>query len=234
MMRAEPGIRGPGAALTKSTILGEWHVMAAPHSSIPGVRFKDIPGFVGYAAADNGTIWSRWAPGHAGHIGRWKLMRGHKRPDGYVHVYLKRGNRTIDCRVHRLVLESFVGPCPDGMEARHVNDNDRSNNRLENLCWGTPKQNTDDRRRHGTIAKGERNGSAKLTKANIAEMYDMFEAGSLVREIAERFCVDPSMTSKILRGRYWADAVPGRIPPLVGDARQRGAITREQRKIHDY
>ena len=38
--------------------------------------------------------------------------------------------------VHRLVLEAFVGPRPDNCEARHL-DGDPSNNRLDNLAWGT-------------------------------------------------------------------------------------------------
>lgn len=36
--------------------------------------------------------------------------------------------------VHRLVLLAFVGPCPPGCEADHVN-RDRSDNRLVNLRW---------------------------------------------------------------------------------------------------
>lgn len=42
--------------------------------------------------------------------------------------------------VHRLVLETFVGPCPEGMECDHVN-RDRSDNRLQNLRWVTSVDN---------------------------------------------------------------------------------------------
>lgn len=50
--------------------------------------------------------------------------------------------------VHRLVLESFVGPCPDGMEACH-NDGNPHNNRLDNLRWDTHTENMYDVVRHG-------------------------------------------------------------------------------------
>ena len=40
--------------------------------------------------------------------------------------------------VHRLVLETFVGAAPAGMEGCH-NDGNRFNKRLENLRWDTPK-----------------------------------------------------------------------------------------------
>lgn len=38
--------------------------------------------------------------------------------------------------VATLVLETFVGPCPEGMKAIHING-DAEDNRLENLKWGT-------------------------------------------------------------------------------------------------
>lgn len=58
-------------------------------------------------------------------------------------------------RVHRLVLEAFVGPCPTEMEARHLNG-DRMDNRLENLRWGTKSENAYDKIRHGTHTKTSR------------------------------------------------------------------------------
>lgn len=42
--------------------------------------------------------------------------------------------------IHRLVLETFVGPPPDGCECDHI-DRDPSNNKLENLRWVTHYEN---------------------------------------------------------------------------------------------
>lgn len=50
--------------------------------------------------------------------------------------------------VHRLVLEAFVGQCPEGMEACHKDD-DHVNNNLSNLRWDTRQGNYDDRVRNG-------------------------------------------------------------------------------------
>ncbi len=59
-------------------------------------------------------------------------------------------------RVHRLVLASFVGPCPPGLESLH-HDDVKTNNRLYNLRWGTPTENKHDQVRNG------RHGMAKRT-----------------------------------------------------------------------
>ena len=72
----------------------------------------------------------------------------------------------ISKRVHELVLETFDGARPSGVyedtarqypryHARHLNGNPLDN-RIENLQWGTVKENADDARRHGTQAEGAR------------------------------------------------------------------------------
>lgn len=66
----------------------------------------------------------------------------------YMMVDLGRGNHRL---VHRLVLEAFIGPCPPGLEARHVNG-DHTDNSLPNLLWGTRSENTLDQVRHGVHA----------------------------------------------------------------------------------
>lgn len=71
---------------------------------------------------------------------------------GYERVVLQKGGMRHDVAVHRLVLETFVGPCPDGMEACHGDDN-RRNNLLMNLRWDTKSANCQDRTRNGGCAQ---------------------------------------------------------------------------------
>lgn len=65
--------------------------------------------------------------------------------NGYLYVSVGNTRRLV----HRLVLEAFVGPCPEGMECCH-NDSNRTNNRVENLRWGTRFDNCQDIREAGT------------------------------------------------------------------------------------
>ena len=75
-----------------------------------------------------------------------------QRPDheGRLRVQLGRGERTqTEAKVHILVLEAFVGPRPDGLDGLHWDD-DRTNNTVENLRWGTHSENMQDSVRNGT------------------------------------------------------------------------------------
>jgi hypothetical protein len=83
---------------------------------------------------------------------------------GHLRVRLKPSSsgRSKFPAVHRLVLEAFVGPCPEGKEARHFPDRDPRNNRLDNLSWATRTTNQRDRDFHGT-------SNSKPTKVKACE-----------------------------------------------------------------
>ena len=67
---------------------------------------------------------------------------------GYPSVQLKMNGHRESVFVHHLVLESFIGPRPDGCIALHWDDN-RHDNRVENLRWGTHSENRRDAVRNG-------------------------------------------------------------------------------------
>lgn len=69
--------------------------------------------------------------------------------------------------VHRLVMQSFVGPCPEGMNVCHGTGG-KTDNRLVNLSYGTKSKNNGvDKLRDGTDNRGEKHGAAKLTQADV-------------------------------------------------------------------
>lgn len=128
-----------------------------------------------------------------------QILRPGRKSSGHVSVALGRGNSRD---VHRLVLESFVGPCPDGLEALH-SDDDGSNNRLSNLRWGTRGDNLVDAVRNGRRPIGSHQHMAKLTEADIPRIRAMFGSVSLV-SIARHFGVSESIIRQIKTGRAWA------------------------------
>src|SRR5262245_59090069 len=75
-------------------------------------------------------------------LGEWTLREIKPRilkqswRDGRLCVVLSKKGKRTTFRVHKLVLEAFIGPCPSGMECCHRND-EREDNELTNLYWGT-------------------------------------------------------------------------------------------------
>ena len=119
-----------------------------------------------------------------------------------MRVGLYAGGKQRLINVHRLVLLAFVGPCPPGMECRHL-DGCRTNNVLTNICWGTKEENHEDRRRHGTDIAGEKNSSAVLNEEKVILMRRMREAGSPLKELAALFDVSDSLVSVICLRQAW-------------------------------
>lgn len=91
--------------------------------------------------------------------------------------------------VHRLVLEAFVGPCPEGMEARHFPDRDPTNNCVWNLGWGTHTQNMADREQHGTKLEGGNHPSTKLTHQQRCLLVKLKKRGLSFNRLAGKFSV---------------------------------------------
>jgi hypothetical protein len=74
---------------------------------------------------------------------------------GYPHVRLTNKDKFARTfRMHDLVALAFLPPKPsyDNPHVRHLND-DKSDNRVENLAWGTPAQNSADKFRNGYVQK---------------------------------------------------------------------------------
>ena len=110
---------------------------------------SSIPGFPGYTIVRDGRVWSHKTS---------KILKPSKISKyGHLCIALCNNGKMHRRLVHRLVLETFVGPCPDGLECRHL-DGNPANNRVENLRWGTRIENIRDQSRHKTYKWWGRSG----------------------------------------------------------------------------
>lgn len=117
--------------------------------------WRDVPDYGGrYRVSDLGRVMSLM-------VGGPRLLLGETDHRGRRRVILSRPLRKI--LVARLILMTFVGPCPPRQQACHWDDDPR-NNRLSNLRWDTAKANKQDAARNGRIARG-----AACSKATIDE-----------------------------------------------------------------
>src|SRR5689334_22814272 len=115
-------------------------------------EWKSVSGYSDYEVSNLGRVRSWRIKGNTTKpVTKSRLLKfatcGHKQK--YYAVKLYRDNVGKSHRVHRLVLEAFVGPMPEGLEVRHL-DGDSFNNRLDNLAYGTHAENMEDQKRHGT------------------------------------------------------------------------------------
>ena len=118
-------------------------------------------------------------------------------------VGLWRNNKIRIIYPHKAVLETFVGPRPQGMECCH-NNGDPFDNRLENLRWDTPRNNQLDRIKHGTSNRGERCAAAKLTETQVLAIR---ADTRLQREIAAEYGVRENTISRIKSGKRWGHVI---------------------------
>lgn len=140
--------------------------------------------------------------------GRKRPMKGRvlkhgSNPDGYPLVVLARNGEKHTKMVHVLVAMAFRGKRPSGFHTRHK-DGRAQNCRAGNLHYGTPSQNSRDRVDHGTVNRGERNGSSSLTRRQILTIRRRYAAGGVLqREIAAQYGIAPNTVSRIVNGRRW-------------------------------
>jgi len=195
-------------------------------TTIPGQtqeRWLPIPGFPGYDVSDQGRVRSYWrrvglGPGNGSKfvldIQSHKILKPGVSKLGYLIVHPKRDDgKRHNITVHKLVLITFVGPCPPGMEACHDNGKP-ANNDLTNLRWDTPKNNQADRHKHGTDyypgpncpvpQKGEANHSAKLTEIQVLEIRNLHTRGFPQVNIAKMFNVHKATINDIVIRKNWA------------------------------
>ena len=173
-------------------------------------RWLPVVGFEGYYEVSNrGRVRSMHRivkhsrdKGERRYKGRMMaLTKNH----GYRRVALSKDGQVRTFFVHRLVAAAFIGPRPEDKHVLHGIAG-QLNNSVENLRYGTPKENAADRKRDGTEPdrKGERSHTSKLTEEKVLKIRELCSAGITHREIAAQFSIHTQYVSLIKRRVTWA------------------------------
>lgn len=172
-------------------------------------EWRTIPGWEGrYEASSRGRVRSldREITDRRGQVRRirGRCIRLVKNKSGYLYVNLHDNARRRFIRLHRCVLEAFKGRAPSSKHVtRHLNGV-RTDNRIENLEWGTQKENMEDSVVHGTSNRGDRNGQAKVSRNDVCEIIARYRQGGVTQaQLGEEYGVNHAQINRILSGKRW-------------------------------
>lgn len=174
--------------------------------------WKRIAGFEdSYEVSNFGSVRSLDRPRRQ-KLGSFSLLKGVLRKpgsdkDGYLILSLAKDGVKYPCRVACLVAEAFLGPRPSGMQVCH-NDGIKTNNRVDNLRYDTPKGNVADKVRHGThfptvTVRGSAKGHAKLHESQIPSIRSDRRT---LAAIAAEYGVSINTVSSVKLGKTWVHA----------------------------
>lgn len=173
-------------------------------------EWRKIPGFdTRYEVSADGELRSWTARGGAAHGGnKWakapRVVKGGIGNHGYRQFgILTDEGRFISIYMHQLVLAAFVGPAPEGQVTRHLNG-DSSDNRLDNLAYGTQAENIADTELHGRRPRGETSGKSKITNAIALAIIERYSSGESQMSIAKSYGMGQSAISSVIRGETWS------------------------------
>jgi hypothetical protein len=135
---------------------------------------------------------------------------------GYLRVGLRIDNKLQTKKVHRLVATAFIPNPENKPQVNHINCI-KTDNRVENLEWVTPKENTAHAIKNGRFyfsdnlsaknnipKRGELNGMSKLTQVQVDEIRSLFKPRIVTRKIlSEKYNVSEHCIKDIISKKSW-------------------------------
>lgn len=162
--------------------------------------WKAVAGYEGlYEVSNAGRVRSLDRIDRLGRKRRGRIIRGGD-SKGYRNVLLSKDGTAFAVTVHRLVAHAFLAG--HGNEIRHLNG-DRTNNRADNLAWGTAKDNANDRQQHGRTARGEKIGRARFSAELVRRVRAYGAQGLGPSEIGRLVGENKSRVHELLTRKTW-------------------------------
>lgn len=150
-------------------------------------RWRNIEDYPHYRVSSAGRVKNRTT----GHVLKPSMDR-----HGYLQVILCGNGPKRANRIHRLVAKEFVDGYENNLQVNHIDGNKR-NNRVENLEWVTPSENTLHAYELGLSRKSPIAGKPKR-RVLVVENGDIFESES---ECARALGVKREGINACLNGR---------------------------------
>lgn len=166
------------------------------------IKWKKINGWP-YDVSSNGLL-RRTKKANGTYVGR--IVRPSFVKNGYGIVILQNCGKKKTTRIHRLVAEAFIGPCPDGLQVNHKDGNKR-NNLASNLEYVDRVGNMQHAAKMGLLkgpgTRGTGHAGTKLTEQNVLDIRSYLAKGFTVKQAAAFFSIGESCVAHIKFRRTW-------------------------------
>lgn len=155
--------------------------------------WKDVKGYEGlYQVSSEGNLKSLdRISNFNGDLGirKGKKLKLSETNDGYYRNQLYKNGKRENFYIHRLVAKAFIPKVDGKFHINHIDGNPK-NNRVENLEWCTPKENT---------AHAYQNGLMPYKYSGDGEdIVSDYNSGKDMREIAKKYSIYHTTVKKIL------------------------------------
>lgn len=149
--------------------------------------WKDIEGYEGLYQVSN--------LGRVKRVTTGRILKGMVSGSGYIQVDLSKQGATSKKLIHRLAAQAFIPNPENKLEVNHI-DEDKTNNKVDNLEWATRQENNN----HGTHnEKVSKSNSIPIIATHIkSEDSKEFYGAS---ECARQLGLSQSHISEVLKGK---------------------------------
>lgn len=164
--------------------------------------WKDIKGYEGlYQVSSFGRVKSLPRYDSRGNARVERILKPIPTKDGYVRVHLSNEGVKRKRPIHRLVAEAFIPNSDNKSQVNHIDEN-KINNRVDNLEWVTAKENIN----HGTSlyrrAMTQRKAQPSISIIAIDIANGEYNEYSSINECGRRLKINPSGIRQVLLGNY--------------------------------
>lgn len=162
--------------------------------------WKDIPGFEGlYQVSNYGRVKSL----NYRRTGKEQILKYEIHPKGYSRLGLHSNNGVKYFFIHRLVAQAFI-PNPDNLPQVNHKDEDKTNNRVDNLEWCSAKENmvyNDGQKRRGKINRNHPNKSKPVGQYTLDFPCKLIKVWPSTREIERALGYSTGNISQVCNGK---------------------------------